>query len=447
MKKANKLDVIGSKSTVSFLDIGVSDVPAKIDTGADSSSVWASDIQEKDGVLSFSLFDPQTSWYSNERLSTKNYTLRAVKNSFGDSEFRYKVYLKIKIEGKTIKARFTLSDRSNNRYPVLIGRRTLKNRFLVDVARHSVGHDKNATRSRRRVLLLASASTGRMETFFNEAQKLYSKDFLFDLRTYDDISVVIETNNLRVLIDGRKELNEYDLCYFLTRVSHAETAAIIANYAKYYNIAFADEAALHLPTDRKAHQLALLALAGIQVPKTIQLPKSKWEENYSFLKKELGLPFVFKDDSGRKGRNNFLIQNKKDFVHVLKDASENGLQMVAQEFVQSEGYYRILVLRRNVAMVVYRGVDQALSHLYIPKGKHIPEMVPESKLPTDVIKSAIHSAILLRLDVAGVDMIRDKQSGKWYCLEVNNSPQVTSGLFVEEKMEKLIQFFNEEMNR
>ena len=54
MEKA--LPVIGSTEYVSVA--GITNIPAKIDTGADSSSIWASRINmTEDGVLEFVLFD------------------------------------------------------------------------------------------------------------------------------------------------------------------------------------------------------------------------------------------------------------------------------------------------------------------------------------------------------------------------------------------------------
>ena len=51
-----QLKVIGSTE---FIDVaGIKNVPAKIDTGADSSAIWASNIEmQKNGILKFSLFE------------------------------------------------------------------------------------------------------------------------------------------------------------------------------------------------------------------------------------------------------------------------------------------------------------------------------------------------------------------------------------------------------
>ena len=53
----------------------------------------------------------------------------------GHKQVRYKVKLSIVIGGRRIMATFTLSDRSTQVYPVLIGRSTLTGKFIVDVAK------------------------------------------------------------------------------------------------------------------------------------------------------------------------------------------------------------------------------------------------------------------------------------------------------------------------
>ena len=133
----NNLPVhIGSKEYISFPSADISDVPAKIDTGADSSSVWATDIrEEQDGSLSFKLFGPGSRHYSGEVITADSFKITQVTNSFGQKEERYKVMLKTFIGGRLIKVNYTLADRSRNRYPVLIGRKTLHKRFIVDVSK------------------------------------------------------------------------------------------------------------------------------------------------------------------------------------------------------------------------------------------------------------------------------------------------------------------------
>ena len=48
---------------------GIADVPAKVDTGADSSCIWASNLQETNGKLSFELFAPASPYYTAQRIT------------------------------------------------------------------------------------------------------------------------------------------------------------------------------------------------------------------------------------------------------------------------------------------------------------------------------------------------------------------------------------------
>lgn len=133
----NNLPHVGRAERVDFPKLGLKAVPAKIDTGADLSAIWASKINEHNGTLTFVLFAEQSPLYTGEMLEfqSNEYTITRVANSFGHREIRYRVQLSIKIQGKLIKGTFTLADRSAKLYPVLIGRRLLHNKFTVDVSR------------------------------------------------------------------------------------------------------------------------------------------------------------------------------------------------------------------------------------------------------------------------------------------------------------------------
>jgi glutathione synthase/RimK-type ligase-like ATP-grasp enzyme len=129
-----KKPVIGRAEPISFKEGEVHNLTAKIDTGAYRSSVWATDIEERDGMLYFTLLGPASPCYSGQQLKTKRYQLVEVENSFGHKEQRYSVFLKVEIAGRKIRSNFTLSNRASKTYSVLIGRKLLKNRFIVDVS-------------------------------------------------------------------------------------------------------------------------------------------------------------------------------------------------------------------------------------------------------------------------------------------------------------------------
>jgi len=130
--------IIGRNATVDFID-EVFDVPAKVDTGADSSAVWATDIFVDDKHrLHYKLFGKDSPYYTGREHIVSEYSVASTKSSLGNSMIKFRVKMLVKIGDRTLRASFGLSDRSTHNYPILIGRRTLHGKFLVDVEQSCV---------------------------------------------------------------------------------------------------------------------------------------------------------------------------------------------------------------------------------------------------------------------------------------------------------------------
>jgi hypothetical protein len=143
--------VIGRVERVSFPTLNLKRVPAKIDTGADSSSIWCSKIEMVDGDLECIFFGKGSPFYTGQRVlfKSRDIDLTRIANSFGHRELRYKVKIPIVLKNRTVKATFTLTDRSTKLYPILIGRSMLMNKFLVDVSRGTPLHEEEGARQKR----------------------------------------------------------------------------------------------------------------------------------------------------------------------------------------------------------------------------------------------------------------------------------------------------------
>ncbi len=118
------------------------DIPAKVDTGASISSIHAESIKEFESNgkkhLKFTVLENHTSCDYSREIEVANFSKKKIYNSFGDSESRYMVKLKVKLGNKTFKADFTLADRSKKAFPILLGRRMLNGRFVVDTAVNNI---------------------------------------------------------------------------------------------------------------------------------------------------------------------------------------------------------------------------------------------------------------------------------------------------------------------
>ncbi len=129
---------IGRAEKVSFPEQELTDIPARIDTGAKTSAIWGSAHITDDGQLAVAFFDAQSPLYTGQVLPFAEYERIAVANSTGHVQERYKVRLLVRLDGRKIRAWFTLADRSTQVYPVLIGRNVLRGKFIVDVKKGDV---------------------------------------------------------------------------------------------------------------------------------------------------------------------------------------------------------------------------------------------------------------------------------------------------------------------
>jgi hypothetical protein len=126
--------IIGQVGEVIFPELSEGTTAARIDTGAQTSAIWVSQVSETPDGLAVIFFDESSDLYSGEAVLIKEYSDTVVISSNGNSERRYKIRLLCVIAGRRIRGWFTLADRSKQKYPVLLGRNILKGKFIVDVA-------------------------------------------------------------------------------------------------------------------------------------------------------------------------------------------------------------------------------------------------------------------------------------------------------------------------
>ncbi len=128
--------IIGRDEMIKFPALGNGEMRAvdgRVDTGARTSSMHASNILvfEKEGVQ-WVRFD----FEEYEGLEARLWKQKYVRSSNGKKQSRY--FIKTKIEfanGKKYPITMSLTDRSKMKFPVLLGRRLLAGKFLVDVGK------------------------------------------------------------------------------------------------------------------------------------------------------------------------------------------------------------------------------------------------------------------------------------------------------------------------
>lgn len=438
-----ELDVIGSKELINFPKLGIFDVPAKVDTGADRSSVWASNIKEEKGLLSFALFDKGSKFYTGEKITTDEYTATEVRNSFGDKEIRYQVKLTVKIGGRKLIVNFNLANRSRNLFPVLIGKATLRGKFIVNVKEAF----ERTTHSRTpRILVLTPKAADKFSDFVNKLNLDFSDDFICDYASINDLLFELEPGKVSITVaDSRKNIKDYDLVYFMKYINAEERASAAADYLTHHKVQFIDSEVAQFHSKTKLTQYAKLALNDLPVPHSLFMSHRYLKKSYDLLTEKLNLPFILKDIASERGENNHLIKNQAEFNDLLEQSPES-LEFIAQAFVPNNGDIRLLVFDKNIYTAIGRSGVLG-SHLSNTSKGGSAQILDHLSLESEARTIAIKAAIIMSREVAGVDLIQDKNTNEWFLLEVNNAPQIATGSFTEEKRREFGNFLRKYLKK
>jgi len=133
--------MIGRRSVAKLKELGAVKIVAKIDTGAYSSTLHAENIhlalnKDNERVLKFDVIPSaqlETKDGKIQTIETKDYFVQKVRSSNGVIQERFSIKTKMTLEGRIFPAVLTLSNRSEMGYPLLIGRRLIRSRFIVNV--------------------------------------------------------------------------------------------------------------------------------------------------------------------------------------------------------------------------------------------------------------------------------------------------------------------------
>lgn len=131
--------IIGRKDLVSFPGFELENVPVKIDSGAYSSSMHCQSIEviefgEKE-QLRVVFLDSGISGYTGKEVIFDEFKTKIVKSSNGIAQERFFVKGTVRLFGETYETVFSLTERTGLRNPILLGRRLLNKRFLIDTSK------------------------------------------------------------------------------------------------------------------------------------------------------------------------------------------------------------------------------------------------------------------------------------------------------------------------
>ena len=142
VKKRPAKRLLGRRERIDLPALNLRGVVAKVDTGAYTSAIHCADLHLKPDpatgqpVLHVRLLNPEHPDTDGQPLAFREFAQRDIRSSNGEVQARYVIRTIVRLYGQDLTAEFSLADRSDLRYPVLLGRTLLRQgRFVVDVAR------------------------------------------------------------------------------------------------------------------------------------------------------------------------------------------------------------------------------------------------------------------------------------------------------------------------
>ncbi|MEM0999121.1 MAG: RimK/LysX family protein [Bacteroidota bacterium] len=145
-RKKKTLRLIGRRDRIDIPELELIAVEAKVDTGAYTSALHVQKIRafKRDGVtwVRFRLRHPSNPLYSDKVHEFPVVDEKTVRNSFGKIEERYTIRTPIRLFGKSYKVEFSLTNRAKLECPVLLGRKVLYRRFVVDVSQKDLSYQQ-----------------------------------------------------------------------------------------------------------------------------------------------------------------------------------------------------------------------------------------------------------------------------------------------------------------
>jgi hypothetical protein len=147
LPKPKEKSQLGRRELIDLPALALRGVEAKVDTGAYTSAIHCDEVRlvpdavTGQPVLHVRLLDPKHPPTDGRPLAFQEFDQRLIRSSNGEVQARYVIKTVVRLYGKNFTTEFSLADRSDLRYPVLLGRALLRQgRFVVDVTRRDLSY-------------------------------------------------------------------------------------------------------------------------------------------------------------------------------------------------------------------------------------------------------------------------------------------------------------------
>jgi len=221
-----------------------------------------------------------------------------------------------------------------------------------------------------------------------------------------------------------EDVGKFDVCFFRTTGKHWEEVGLVTEAIDKNKTVVVDPLVWKGKPSMalKAWQMLRLKREEIDVPRSIY-------GSLQFLRQEAGncfkFPFIIKGSGGDRGTRVYKVNSQRELDELVSSLRpveiSEGRRFMAQEYIENDGDYRVLVLGEKVLGVMKRSSQnkEEFRNNYSAGGK-----VEVADLPDSIKELAVKAAHGCGLMVAGVDVaFRNFDKDKPVVWEVNKGPQ------------------------
>lgn len=422
--------IIGSQEWCAFPNLKTPAVRARIDSGAQTSSIHASDIQTftKDGEdwVRFEIHPLQESPKIIIKNEAKVVAVRKVKNTGGTSESRYVIKTPLVIGDEKFEIELTLANRDAMGFRMLLGREAMIDRFIVNPAENYLLGDYDEDKIKSFYRSVRKANTGLKIGLLATNRNLYSNLRLMQAgeeRGHDMKFLNIELCFMKMdasapevrYRDG-SVLDELDAIIPRLRPSMTHYGCALVRQFTSIDTYCLNNAEAIMQSRDKLFSSQIFSKTGINTP-TTGFAKSPLDTK-GLIQMVNGAPLIVKLLESTQGKGVVLAETNKAAESVINAFKSLNANILVQEFIREAGGkdIRCFVINNKVVASIQREAQKGEFRSNI----HMGGKASIIKITAEERRLAIKAAKVLNLPVAGVDIIRSNKGPM--VLEVNSSP-------------------------
>lgn len=422
--------IIGCEEWLSLEDIKIPAIKARVDSGAKTSAIQASNIKRVtrngEAWVTFDVNPIQDNLSLNVSCESKVIDKRIIRSSSGESQKRYVIKTKLKLGPDEFEIELNLADRDGMEYRMLLGREAIINRYLVDASKSFVLSDNLDGEIIKKYNYLIKRSSGLKLGLLASNKDLYSNKRLIEAAearghkieflNIQHCYMKLDAQKPEVRFRGGKILDDLDAV--IPRIRPSMTfygCALLRQFDSIGTYCLNSSFSISQSRD-KLFSSQLFSINGINIPIT-GFAKSPLETK-DLIDMVGGSPLIVKLLESAQGKGVVSAETNKAAESVINAFKSLQANILVQEFIkEAEGKdIRCFIVDGKVVASIMRQANKGEFRSNIHQGGKARKV----KINSEEKKLAIKAAKIFKLDVAGVDIIRSNKGP--LLLEVNSSP-------------------------